>query len=72
MPIIWIFLTKKFAPTPTTFKFSYLVIILPECFISTYEDKEGYMQRGIGEENSKAEAKKAAAFDMLQFIFDER
>ncbi|MDY4465860.1 MAG: putative dsRNA-binding protein [Candidatus Treponema excrementipullorum] len=43
-----------------------------ECFISSYEDKEGYMQRGIGEENSKAEAKKAAAFDMLQFIYDER
>lgn len=43
-----------------------------ESFISTYEDKEGYMQRGIGEENSKAEAKKAAAFDMLQFIYDER
>lgn len=43
-----------------------------ECFISSYEDKEGYMQRGIGEENSKAEDKKAAAFDMLQFIYDER
>lgn len=40
-----------------------------ECFISTYEDKEGYMQRGIGEESSKTEAKKVAAYDMLQFIF---
>lgn len=42
-----------------------------ECFISTYEDKEGYMQRGIGEESSKTEAKKAAAYDMLLFIYDE-
>lgn len=41
------------------------------CYISTYEDKEAYNDRGIGEEYSKQDSKKAAAYDMLCFIFNE-
>ena len=41
------------------------------CYVSSYKDKEDYKNRGIGEAYSKADAKKAAAFDMLQFIYDE-
>lgn len=41
------------------------------CYITTYEDKEDYDNRGIGEEYYKADSKKAAAYDMLCFIFNE-
>lgn len=41
------------------------------CYVSTYEDKPDYKNRGIGKQYSKSEAKKEAAFDMLQFIYDE-
>lgn len=41
-----------------------------ECFIDDYKNYEGYLQSGIGEENLKADAKRAAAYSMLRFIFD--
>ena len=41
------------------------------CYVSTYEDKEGYNDRGIGEQYSKVESKKDAAYDMLKFIYNE-
>lgn len=41
------------------------------CYIATYEDKEDYNHRGIGKEYSKSDSKKAAAYDMLCFIFNE-
>lgn len=41
------------------------------CYITTYEDKEDYNHRGIGKEYSKSDSKKAAAYDMLYFIFNE-
>lgn len=41
------------------------------CYVSDYEDKPNYDNRGIGEEYSKNEAKKTAAYDMLCFIYDE-
>lgn len=41
------------------------------CYIATYEDKEDYNHSGIGEEYSKSDSKKAAAYDMLCFIFNE-
>ncbi len=41
------------------------------CYIATYEDKEDYNHRGIGEEYSKSDSKKTAAYDMLCFIFNE-
>ena len=41
------------------------------CNIATYEDKEDYNHRGIGKEYSKSDSKKAAAYDMLCFIFNE-
>mgnify|MGYP004422873531 CR=1 FL=1 len=40
-------------------------------YIATYEDKEDYNHRGIGKEYSKSDSKKAAAYDMLCFIFNE-
>ena len=39
-----------------------------ECFIDEYKDIDGYMQAGIGEAYSKAEAKRLAALDMIEFI----
>lgn len=41
-----------------------------ECFIEDYKDYDGYMQAGIGEANTKAEAKKIAAYDMVKFILN--
>lgn len=41
------------------------------CYIATYEDKEDYDNREIVEEYSKSDSKKAAAYDMLCFIFNE-
>ncbi len=41
------------------------------CNVSTYEDKEGYNDRGLGEQYSKIESKKDAAYDMLKFIYKE-
>lgn len=42
-----------------------------ECFIKEYEDSDGYVQSGIGEENTKAASKQAAAYDMICFIMDK-
>ena len=39
-----------------------------ECFIKEYENWEDYYDRGIGEEYTKAEAKQAAAYDMICFM----
>lgn len=42
-----------------------------ECFIDSIKHYEGYFDYGVGEEDSKQEAKKAAACDMLCFFYDE-
>ena len=39
-----------------------------ECFIDTYKNCPEYNNHGIGESNSKKEAKKEASFDMLNYI----
>ena len=39
-----------------------------ECFIKEYEDWDGYNKAGIGEGYTKAEAKQAAAYDMICFM----
>lgn len=39
-----------------------------ECFVKEYEYWEGYDQAGIGEEYTKAEAKRSAAYGMLCFM----
>lgn len=41
-----------------------------ECFIDEYKDYEGYNQAGIGEANTKAEAKKIAALSMIKFLIN--
>lgn len=39
-----------------------------ECFITDFENQDGYDNAGIGEESTKAQAKQQAAFDMICFI----
>ena len=41
-----------------------------ECFIDEYKDYKGYDQAGIGEANTKAEAKKIAALSMIKFLIN--
>lgn len=41
-----------------------------ECFVDSLKDYEGYFDYGIGEEDSKQEAKKAAACHMLRFLYE--
>lgn len=40
-----------------------------ECFIEDYKDYPEYNENGIGEKSLKKEAKKEAAFEMLNYIF---
>ncbi|MCR5605609.1 MAG: hypothetical protein K6F69_02170 [Treponema sp.] len=41
-----------------------------ECFISSLEKLEGYWERGIGEAESRADARKEAAYDLLDFLIN--
>lgn len=41
-----------------------------ECFVDSLENEDGYFDYGVGEEDSKQEAKKAAACNMLWFLYE--
>lgn len=41
------------------------------CAVDNYADKEDYENRGYADKHSKAEAKQAAAYDMICFILDK-
>ena len=43
-----------------------------ECYIEDYENWNGYDQAGIGEEYTKSESKKSAAYDMICFILGKK